>query len=209
MATRQISGKAFLIGCMIPLIMLFKWDCWPSIKNKTRQMLHKNKVALEYFERNTQSPISNRQRNSCEKENRSVFAQVILASIEGPYKIVGIAISWEFIVGFRKLLINVTTLVQNPFLQLLAALIMSLLFLAHHSIIYPFKSITSNRIELMALTFLCIHGTINLIKANFAVSGILLNGPNVEIIKMFELIEHSFLIILIFCVTILCALNTN
>ena len=34
--TKQISGKAFLIGWMVPLIMIFNWDCWPRIKADKR-----------------------------------------------------------------------------------------------------------------------------------------------------------------------------
>ena len=63
--------------------------------------------------------------------------------------------------------------------------------------VYPFKLAKSNRVELMSLAFLCILATMNLIRANFVVSGILVSGPTLQIIEIFKLIEYLFLMFLI------------
>ena len=66
-----------------------------------------------------------------------------------------------------------------------------------HNSVSPYQVRKSNHVEGLSLSLLIMTSVINLLKASLTDSGVVPSGPLVQFFKFLELIERSFVIIII------------
>ena len=135
--------------------------------------------------------------NTLEPDATSEIAQVILSSLEGPYKTYGTTRYWVSIMELRRLLLTLTLFCPYVIMQISLALFLSLAFLVHHIYVQPFLTTCSNQAETVSLFFLCLIAGFNAFKASYSQSGMLVKGPAQDLLLIFDTMEHALLLFLI------------
>ncbi len=172
---KQISPATFIIYCLFP----FLGFCITFIKSYLK-------------------PCDNY--NHDEAHHPSETSEVILGVLQGPYK--GdeklSSLYWEAMISIRRLLITAMTLVSSGSIRMTLISVLCSIFLYQHLIVLPFQFINSNYVEGVSLLLLLLSCMINLLKSFLTDSGVIPSGPSVPFLKILELFEKLFVLILLF-----------
>ncbi len=145
----------------------------------------------------------------CKVEQHTVqlteSSKALLSVMQGPYRQDDnhATLYWECIVSLRRLVISALTLLSYVSIRMVIVSILSALFFIQHIYLQPFQVQMSNHVESLSLFFLIISAVMNLLKALLTDFGVVPSGPSVAFFKQIELVERSFVIILIIVILII------
>ncbi len=189
---RTISNTQFLLGCLVPLPYLCVW---------TRLLTKQSSLSKTSPGLDVSFP-----EKLCSKSLCEVTSKLITSNLQGPYRETdGVAEYWESVMIWRRLLLSSTALIPNKFIQFTLCLVLSILFLLHHSCKQPFSHKSTNSVESLSLFFLCMVATINLVKTHFMFSNTHFSpeGPMVPFLTLLQFQERTFVLVLILVMMVL------
>ncbi len=168
---KLITKNQFFTSCIIPLLFLCLW---------TIRFLRKGES-----------------KNLVKNKNSDVIEEII-GALQGPYRETdGIALYWESVMIFRRLLLGATVLIPNPFFHLSVCCILCMVFLTHHIYKQPFLHRLSNLVETFSLCLLCFVAMMNLTKSIYINMGSVPEGPDVSLFNFLKMAEYSLILLLI------------
>ncbi len=180
---RKISRKSFYIGIIFPLVSIVYWVIL-SCKAKRENVIANDVDAAS--------------EPALDDNKDGEDGQVVYDGLKGGFRhSEGGTQYWECVLMIRRLLLSLTALIPNSMIQLSVCLALCVLFLVHHSRMYPFQHPVSNKAETLSLSLLIGTAGINLIKAFFLHFGIDPQGAQVDIMMNLALIETMFVLFLL------------
>ena len=191
----QISSTHFLVGCIVPLPVIF---IWPIIFCTKKTVIKETKV----------SPVDEGEISTQEEHENGTFlstaTEEILGSFQGAYVTNKTASQyWESVMTFRRLLLGVTSLLQNSIIQMSSCLFLCVIFLAHQMYVQPFVYRGANMAESFSLLLLCAVATLNLLKSMYIKMGIVPDGPDMKVFHFLRFGESLLIILLIIFIILL------